>query len=284
MAVEWGRYQEAFKAIHDKLNEILSKLDQPSDPAIHDVVDRADRLLGKVCGEQGVLKQLSTRELEVVGQDLWEPLWKQDFEAGLGAFVRDGGAGDTIARDSTTSYDGGYSCKVYSDNVTPFYCFAWAGMAAKTGTHRIVYHFGKFSDPSTNTWGTTGYGDYLRFDLELVDEAGNDRLSRVYYRPGDRKLCIKTTTVEQDVIATLTYGLAYWVWHELIVDVDLTAGKYIQIMLDGKVYDVSAKTLYVASTSYQMSGLYKVGIMNAVSQTAKEVFFDDCRVYHELGT
>lgn len=44
--VEWGNYAEAYKAIHDKLNEILSKLDNPSDPTVQDIIDRAARQLG----------------------------------------------------------------------------------------------------------------------------------------------------------------------------------------------------------------------------------------------
>ncbi|UCE15451.1 MAG: hypothetical protein JSV12_06125 [Candidatus Bathyarchaeota archaeon] len=44
--VEWGNYAEAYKAIHDKLNEILSKLDKPSDPTVQDIIDRAARQLG----------------------------------------------------------------------------------------------------------------------------------------------------------------------------------------------------------------------------------------------
>jgi len=44
--LSWGDYSWAYKAIHDKLEEILSKLDNPSDPAVQDILDRADRLLG----------------------------------------------------------------------------------------------------------------------------------------------------------------------------------------------------------------------------------------------
>jgi len=57
--VEWGNYAEAYKGIHDKLDEILTKLDYPSDPAIQDVIDRTDRLLGRVYGSQG--QQLKQR-------------------------------------------------------------------------------------------------------------------------------------------------------------------------------------------------------------------------------
>jgi len=59
--VEWGDYAEAYKAIHDKLDEIITKLDYPTDPAVQDVIDRADRLLGRVYGSQGQpLKQRAT--------------------------------------------------------------------------------------------------------------------------------------------------------------------------------------------------------------------------------
>ncbi|MFQ6043257.1 MAG: hypothetical protein ACE5PV_20590 [Candidatus Poribacteria bacterium] len=51
--VNWGNYAEAYKAIHDKLDEILTKLDYPTDPAIQDVIDRANRLLGRVYGSKG---------------------------------------------------------------------------------------------------------------------------------------------------------------------------------------------------------------------------------------
>jgi len=65
--VDWGNYSEAYKAIHDKLIEVLTKLDYPADPAVQDVIDRADRLLGRVYGSQGQqLKQrASTHELMV---------------------------------------------------------------------------------------------------------------------------------------------------------------------------------------------------------------------------
>jgi len=65
--VEWGNYAESYKAIHDKLDEILTKLDYPADPAVQDVIDRADRLLGRVYGSQGQqLKQrANTHELMV---------------------------------------------------------------------------------------------------------------------------------------------------------------------------------------------------------------------------
>jgi len=65
--VEWGNYAEAYKAIHDKLDEILTKLDYPADPAVQDIIDRADRLLGRVYGSQSQqLKQrASTHELMV---------------------------------------------------------------------------------------------------------------------------------------------------------------------------------------------------------------------------
>jgi hypothetical protein len=65
--VEWGNYTEAYKTIHDKLDEILTKLDYPADPAVQDVIDRADRVLGRVYGSQGQqLKQrASTHELMV---------------------------------------------------------------------------------------------------------------------------------------------------------------------------------------------------------------------------
>jgi hypothetical protein len=65
--VNWGNYAEAYKTIHDKLNEILAKLDYPADPAVQDVIDRADRVLGRVYGSQGQqLKQrASTHELMV---------------------------------------------------------------------------------------------------------------------------------------------------------------------------------------------------------------------------
>jgi len=65
--VNWGNYAEAYKTIHDKLNEILTKLDYPADPAVQDVIDRADRVLGRVYGSQGQqLKQrASTHELMV---------------------------------------------------------------------------------------------------------------------------------------------------------------------------------------------------------------------------
>ena len=57
--VEWGNYAEAYKAIHDKLDEILTKLDYLTDPAVQDVIDRADRVLGRVYGSQG--QQLKQR-------------------------------------------------------------------------------------------------------------------------------------------------------------------------------------------------------------------------------
>jgi len=65
--VNWGNYAEAYKAIHSKLDEILAKLDYPTDPAVQDVIDRADRVLGRVYGSQGQdLKQrASTHELMV---------------------------------------------------------------------------------------------------------------------------------------------------------------------------------------------------------------------------
>jgi len=65
--VNWGNYAEAYKAIHDKLDEILTKLDYPPDPAVQDIIDRADRVLGRVYGSQGQqLKQkASTHELLV---------------------------------------------------------------------------------------------------------------------------------------------------------------------------------------------------------------------------
>ena len=65
--VNWGNYSEAYKAIHDKLDEVLMKLDYPADPAVQDVIDRADRVLGRVYGSQGQqLKQrASTHELMV---------------------------------------------------------------------------------------------------------------------------------------------------------------------------------------------------------------------------
>lgn len=58
--VEWGNYAEAYKAIHDKLNEILSKIDNPSDPAVQDIIDRANRQLGLVYGSQNVPLQQET--------------------------------------------------------------------------------------------------------------------------------------------------------------------------------------------------------------------------------
>jgi len=80
--VEWGNYAEAYKAIHDKLEEILAKLDYPSDPAVQDIIDRADRLLGRVYGSQGQqLKQrASTYELmvQLVHQG-------EEYQAGGGA-------------------------------------------------------------------------------------------------------------------------------------------------------------------------------------------------------
>jgi len=80
--VEWGNYAEAYRAIHDKLEEILAKLDYPSDPAVQDIIDRADRLLGRVYGSQGQqLKQrASTYELmvQLVHQG-------EEYQAGGGA-------------------------------------------------------------------------------------------------------------------------------------------------------------------------------------------------------
>lgn len=293
----WSHYDKAYKAIHDKLNEILSKLDNPTDPTIQDIVDRIDRALGKPYGNLGLpFKQHGEGELYVINEELWELLWSQDFEVGLGAFVKDGGSGDIVEREETwllktmdgvsqifrngssTSYDGGYSCRIYADNLTPFYCFAWAGFAAKSGIHRNYFHFGKFT--------ATGWGalEYMRFDTEFVDAIGVTRLARVYYFPETKRIAIKTKTVDQDVIATLTYGLEPGVWHELIVEYDLSTQKYIKLLLDGAEYDISTKSLYYANTSYKMSGLYKVGLSNNSSLTPKEMYFDDCRVYHKIRT
>jgi hypothetical protein len=44
----WSQYDKAYKRIHDRLNEIKTKLDNPTDPALVDVQDRATRDLGKV--------------------------------------------------------------------------------------------------------------------------------------------------------------------------------------------------------------------------------------------
>lgn len=44
----WSQYDKAYKRIHDTLNEIKTKLDNPADPALVDVQDRASRDLGKV--------------------------------------------------------------------------------------------------------------------------------------------------------------------------------------------------------------------------------------------
>ncbi|MFQ5999967.1 MAG: hypothetical protein ACE5J6_04235, partial [Candidatus Bathyarchaeia archaeon] len=65
--VNWGNYSEAYKAIHDKLNEILTKLDYPADPVVQDVIDRADRVLGRVYGSQGqhLQQRVSTYDLLV---------------------------------------------------------------------------------------------------------------------------------------------------------------------------------------------------------------------------
>lgn len=38
MSIQWGQYAEAYKAIHDKLVEILAKLDNASDPQLVDVL------------------------------------------------------------------------------------------------------------------------------------------------------------------------------------------------------------------------------------------------------
>lgn len=62
--VEWGNYAEAYRAIHDKLEEILAKLDYPSDPAVQDIINRADRLLGIIYGDVGqLLQRTTTRDL-----------------------------------------------------------------------------------------------------------------------------------------------------------------------------------------------------------------------------
>jgi len=55
--VNWGNYAEAYKTIHDKLNEILTKLDQPGDPAVQDVIDRATRVLGTITDVSKVATQ-----------------------------------------------------------------------------------------------------------------------------------------------------------------------------------------------------------------------------------
>jgi len=36
--VEWGQYQQAYKAVHDKIAEVLAKLDNPADPQLIDVL------------------------------------------------------------------------------------------------------------------------------------------------------------------------------------------------------------------------------------------------------
>jgi len=53
------------KSAYDRLKEILDKLDNPADPSLVDVSDRADRLLGVVYGSQGqqLLQRATTYDL-----------------------------------------------------------------------------------------------------------------------------------------------------------------------------------------------------------------------------
>jgi len=50
--IPWGQYAEAYKAIYQKIADVLSKLDNPVDPTVVDIQNRASRLLGIVYGSQ----------------------------------------------------------------------------------------------------------------------------------------------------------------------------------------------------------------------------------------